>query len=333
VPPRLREGDLVGVFAASSPVAAQRPRRFERGLAELRRRGFRVRVAERARAEHGHTAGTVDERVADLHALWGDREVRCVLSTIGGYNTNALLDRLDYGLLRDDPKVICGYSDTTALLAAVWTQTGLAVTLGPALMPQFGEHGGIDPYSWESFERTLMRAEPAGPLPVSAGWTAERLAWDSEDERPRRLTPNAGPRGVRPGVAEGPLVAGNLRTLLAVAGTRFFPSLDGVLLCLEDDAEESIATVDRSLAHLRLLGAFDRIAGLALGRFEPASGVTQPALDEVLLGATAGSTFPIVADLDFGHTDPMACLPWGMRGRLVVDTAVELCLLEPAVAA
>jgi muramoyltetrapeptide carboxypeptidase len=258
--------------------------------------------------------------------------VRCVLSTIGGYNTNALLDRLDYDLLRDDPKVICGYSDTTALLAAVWTQAGLVVTLGPALLPQFGEPGGIDPYSWDSFERTLMRAEAAGSVPASTGWTAERLEWDVDDDRPRRPEPNAGPRAVRPGEGEGPVVAGNLRTLLAVAGTPFFPALDGVVLCLEDDAEESIATVDRSLSQLRLLGAFERIAGLALGRFEPGSHIGAAALDDVVLAATAGSEFPIAADLDFGHTDPMSCLPWGVRARLAVGAAVELSLLEAAVA-
>jgi muramoyltetrapeptide carboxypeptidase len=137
---------------------------------------------------------------------------------------------------------------------------------------------------------------------------------------------------VREGNAEGPVVAGNLTTLLAVAGTRFWPRLDGALLCLEDDDTADVAILDRMLTQLRQLGAFEQVAGLAFGRFMRASdlGPGSP-LDEVILDTTRGFDLPVAVDLDFGHTDPMFCLPWGVPARLEAGAEVRLSLLEPAV--
>jgi muramoyltetrapeptide carboxypeptidase len=330
-PPRLRRGDTIGIFTPSLPVPFERPRRFARAVAELERRGFSVVAAPHALRARGHVAGTVEERAGDLNGLFADDRVRGLMAAIGGFNSNSLLEALDYDLIAARPKVFVGYSDVTALHAAIWSRTRLAVTLGPALLPQLGEHGGADPYTWDSFARTLMRAEPAGRIEPAPAWTDERLAWDEADDRPRARRPNAGPRPVRAGSAEGVVVAGNLSTLLGLAGTCFFPALEGTLLFLEEDETEQLPQIDRLLTQLRLLGAFERAAGLALGRFQAGSAIPPAALDELLLRVTAGTSLPIAADLDFGHTDPMVCLPWGVRARLEVGSGVALELLEPAV--
>jgi muramoyltetrapeptide carboxypeptidase len=332
-PPRLQRGDTIGVFTPSVPSPAQAPQRFERGIAELERLGFRVEVAPNARGNGGHRSGTIEERLDDLHALFADPEVRGLVAAIGGFNSNSLLDGLDYDLIRANPKVFVGYSDVTALHAGIWSQTGLAVTLGPSVLMQHGEFDGVDPYTWASFERTLMRAEPPGELEPATEWTDEQLPWDEADTRRRVRRPNAGPRTIRPGTAEGHVVAGNLVTLLGLAATPYWPDLDGALLFLEDDHEEEAAQIDRMLAQLRLMGTFDRIAGLAFGRFTSASDLgPRSALDSIVLEVTRGHDFPVAADLDFGHTDPMFCLPWGVRARLEAQDRVRLSLLEPAVA-
>ena len=301
-------------------------------MAELERHGFEVRVAANARSSRGHRSGTIEERVADLHELFADGDVDAILCAIGGFNSNSLLEELDYELIRAHPKVFVGYSDVTALYAGIWSQTGLAVCLGPSLMVQFGEFDGVDRYTWDAWDRTLMRAEPAGLLAPSESWTDEFLAWDQADTRRRERRPNPGPRTVREGELEGSIVAGNLTTLLALAGTRFWPELEGALLCLEDDQNADVAILDRMLTQLRQLGVFEQVAGLAFGRFTTASdlGPRSP-LNEVILETTRGFDFPIAADLDFGHTDPMVCLPWGVRARLEAGEEVRLSLLEPAV--
>lgn len=332
LPPRLERGDTIGIVTPSVPAPAGAPRRFERGIAELERLGFRVRVAANARGSRGHRSGTIEERVADLHELFGDDGIQAILCAIGGFNSNSLLEELDYDLIRSNPKLFVGYSDVTALHAGIWSQTRLAVCLGPSLMMQFAEFDGVDPYTWEAWERTLMRTEPAAVLGAAEGWTDEFLAWDEADTRRRQRRSNAGPRTLRSGIADGPVVAGNLTTLLALAGTRFWPSLDAALLFLEEDHTADVAILDRMLTQLRQFGAFEQIAGLALGRFATASDLGPgSALDEVVLEATRGFDFPIAADLDFGHTDPMLCLPWGIRAGLETGDDVRLALLEPAV--
>lgn len=333
LPPRLVPGDLVGVVSPSSAVAAGVPRRFDRGVAELERRGFGVRVGEHARSETGWTAGSAADRAADLHAMFADPEVRAIVCTIGGYNANQLLELLDFDLIAANPTIFVGYSDITALHGAIHARTGLATMLGPALVPQWGECGGVHDYTWDAFERVAMRAEPAGVFREPAHWYPERLWWDEADDRPRTAAPAAPWRTVRPGRAEGPIVAANANTLLLLKGTPWWPQLDGTLLLLEDDEEYGKPwLVERQLTQLRHLGVFERAAGLVYGRAHPEAGFERPEwIDEILLRVTAGTELPVATGLDCSHTDPLLTLPWGVRARLDAGGEVTLELLEAAV--
>jgi muramoyltetrapeptide carboxypeptidase len=219
LPRRLEPGDLVGVVSPSSAVAALVPRRFERGVAELERRGFRVRVGEHARSKTGWTAGRAPDRVADLHAMFADPEVRAVICTIGGFNANQLFELLDFDLIAANPKLFIGFSDITGLHGAIHACTGLPTLIGPALLPQWGEYGGLHDYTWSAFERVAMRAESAGVFRQPDVWYPERLWWDEHDDRLRTAEPAPPWRVVRAGRAEGPIVAGNVNTLLLLNGT------------------------------------------------------------------------------------------------------------------
>ena len=231
-----------------------------------------------------------EQRVSDLHAMFSDDEVRAIICSIGGYNSNALLERLDYGLIRGNPKILIGYSDPTFLLLGIHEMTGLVTFHGPTLMPPFGEPDGPHPYTERWFRKTLMSAAPPGELRPSMLSIHEYLEWDGYDTRPRHEEPHGGPQTVKPGRAEGPLVAGNLCTIAALAGTRYFPDLDGAILCVEISEEEDTAWADRYLTHLRLLGAFEKASALVVGRTHPASGFSDEAsLEEMLLAAPARS--------------------------------------------
>ena len=327
LPPALRPGDAVGIVAPSAPTGARVPRRLARGVAELERHGFRVRLGEHVTSERP----SLDDKLADLHTLFGDDEVRAIVCTIGGYDSHQLVERLDFDLIAANPKIFSGYSDITALQTAIWTRTSVATFMGPMLLTDWAEFGGIPPYTWTEWEATVMRAAPRGEIGAAREWTAEMTRWDEADDRPRVMEANPGPRALRGGVAEGPLVPANLSTLLLFAGTEWWPDLAGAILCFEAAEEEQSWWIERSLHQLRHLGVWERAAGLAFGRCHPDSQIEAGALDGMLLAATRGSGFPIVVDLDFGHTEPHCTLPWGVRARLDGDTA-SLALLEPAVA-
>lgn len=331
-PAALKPGDTIGIVSPASPIAALCPDRFQRGVSHLEAMGFQVQVAPNATALHGHTAGTIDQRVEDLHQMFAAPNVKAIITTIGGYNSNQLLDRLDYDLIRANPKILMGYSDITALLVGITKKTGLVTFLGPALMPQFGEFDGLHPFTASWFRSVLV--SPVAPIALDASGVSisEHLSWDREDIRPRRRDTVPGPSVLKRGQAEGRIVAGNLGTMLAVAGTPYFPDLDGAILCIEDDETESPATVDRYLTQLRLMGAFEKISALVVGRFHPnVKFIPEDSLHDLLLQATEGYDLPIALDFDFGHTDPTIILPQGIRASVSFAAEPEVKLLETAV--
>lgn len=330
-PRRLSSGDVIGIVSPAGPVAALCPERLQRGRAHLEDLGFWTRLGVHATALHGHTAGTPKQRADDIHSMFLDPKVCAIMSTIGGMNSNQVLEWLDYDLIRENPKIFIGYSDITALLIGIYKRTGLSTFLGPAVLPQFGE-AELHPYNRKWFEHVLCKARPAGELEPSLLCIHETLRWGVDDDRPRRADTHAGPRVLVSGSASGPILAGNMGVILALAGTEWFPDFDGVILCIEDDEVETPATIDRYLTQLRQIGVFDRIAGLVIGRFHPGVGFhAKDPLDEIVLEATRGCDIPIALDLDFGHSDPMFVLPQGVQAKLELGGNVRFELSEPAV--
>lgn len=310
-PATLAKGDAIGIVSPSSPVAAFCPRRLQRGVEELQKRGFKVKLGKHVSERYKHTAGTVQQRVEDIHAMFIDEEVKAIVCTIGGLNSNQLLEHLDYDLIKAHPKIFMGFSDITALLNAVHAKTGLVTFLGPALLPQFAEFGGTLPYTWEYFEKTVMTGGEI-KIETSKEWTDEFTPWDKEDNRPRVMKPNDGIKMLKPGKASGIMVGGNIGTLLLLNGTPYMPSLQDVILCVEEDEVETPATIDRFFTQLRHIDAFSKVKGMLIGRFNSKVGFKkEDSLEDIVLDATKGYDFPILYDLDFSHTDPMITIPLG----------------------
>lgn len=312
--------------------AARYPRRRERAIAHLEELGYRVRGGRNWLRDTGHTAGTAGERAADLHELFADEQVKVVMTSIGGYNANQLLDLLDYDLIRSNPKPLVGYSDTTALLVAIWQRTGTSVVLGPQLLPQWGEFGGTLDYTRRFFQQVLGSPEPLGPVLLPPEQVTEFLPWDEADDRPRTVLDAAPARALRMGRATGFLIGGNLETLLSLAGTPYWPELDGAVLLLESTSTD-LGRLTAQFTQLRHTGALDRIAGIALGRFTDPEFDRSEALVELVAEETVGFTGPVVSGLPFGHTDPMLCLPFGARAELTAGPVCGLSVLDGAVTA
>ncbi|MGO4349809.1 S66 peptidase family protein [Paenibacillus sp. MCAF9] len=316
-PGKLKPGDTIGIVSPSSPVAFYCPNRLNRGIAALENMGFKVITGQHSRKRTGHTAGSLNNRLDDFHHMIRDPDVKAIIATIGGYNSHQLLEELDYSLISSHPKIIMGYSDITALLAGIHAKTNLITFMGPAIMPQFGEFGGLIDFTYHSFVRTLMKDTPIGMIDSSDHWTEEHLSWDIDDSRPRAIVPNTGMKILKPGHARGPILAANMGTILLLAGTPYLPSFEGKILCLEDDESEQPSTIDRYVTQFRQMGIFDQISGLIIGRFHSNVGFNEEdSLQELLQNATRGYDFPIIYDADFGHTDPMIVLPNGVEASL-----------------
>lgn len=312
-PPRLRRGSRVALVAPAGPLLEKDDlTRAEMLCSAL---DYEPVMGAHAAGRYGYLAGSDQERLQDLNAAVGDPSIDAVWCIRGGYGTTRILDRLDFEALARRPKALIGFSDITAVLNAVTRRTGIVTFHGPvarASMPAFSR--------WH-FERVLTCAEPAGRL--------GRLpaAPDVLVPQENRVITLHG------GIAEGPLVGGNLTLLQCLIGTPYFPALDGGLLFLED-VDEDLYRVDRMLAHLRAVGALDRLAGVLVGRFTDLDRHMKDGalgFGEVLETYLLPLGIPVAHGFPVGHIDAQWTLPLGIRARLDAD-AGEVELLESAVA-
>lgn len=139
LPRRLSNGDTIGFFSPSSPATYFARLDFNEPKRILESKGFKLKSGKLTGKSDYYRSGSIQDRAEELNILIRDPEVRCIISTIGGYNSNALLPYIDYQALKADPKIIIGYSDVTALLLGIYAQTGLITFYGPALVASFGE--------------------------------------------------------------------------------------------------------------------------------------------------------------------------------------------------
>ena len=284
--------------APSGPVEDES---LDAGLAWLETQGHPVVVGKHVRARAGYLAGSDEERLEDLVSLVHDPQVGAILGARGGYGVSRYLARVDPRELRRARKLVCGYSDATHLLCYLQARAGLASLHGPML-----ERTDVTADA-RARQLALMRGEPAG------------------------LAPLAG-RAVCAGVAEGPLVGGNLKMLHSSVGTPWEPNVDGAILFIEEVSEAPYA-IDRALVHLREAGWLAKIRGVAIGQLVRCESTRYPgasaedAVREILAGAVHG---PIVEALPFGHVADNRALGVGVRARLDGDRGL-LTQLSPVV--
>jgi muramoyltetrapeptide carboxypeptidase len=337
-PPRPRPGSKVAIVSPSAPGVALFPHRAERGLAYLRKLGLEPGLMPHAAASDRWVAAGPQARADDLHRAFADPEVSVVLCAIGGNHSHQVVPYLDWALLRDNPKVFQGYSDMTTLLWAIGRHTGLRTFHGPTLLAEMGEYPEVLPFTDHFLRAAWFGDEPLAFRPAES-WTDEFLDWfkKADLERPRRLEPGHGWFWLRPGAAEGPLIAGCLESVCwHLKGSSDWLDLTGAVLVLEPSENcfvdvTSPSFIDAHLTDLARLGVFDQIAALVFGRPYGYRDEDLPVLWELVAGHTARSGVPVLANVDCGHTDPMLTLPLGSRARVDAG-AGEFRLLESATA-
>jgi len=338
----LKPGDTIGIFTPSTPAYADNPELFLNAIRVLERLGFRVKLGALTarRASQGYRAGTPEERAAEFMALIEDPEVRGLMSTLGGMNSNSLTPFLDFQKIRAARKVICGFSDVTSLHLAILKHARLRTFYGPALMAGMGEWPDGMPETIESFLAVTQshRAGTRGIAPFSR-WSNHFRNWANGDWKnvPREWHSNPGWRVLVEGEATGPLVALNLNTLVASAGTPEWPEFSGRLLLIEE-MFCPMSRFERSLRQLERIGVFDQIAGLLVGKPEKPDAEGAPFDRDALLLEVLGprvGRYPIVTEVDVSHTVPMHTVPQEvaatLRAAAKAGQPVHLELLEPGV--
>jgi len=308
---RLKIGDSIGIFSPSSPITYTCPKRFLRGKEYLESKGFKIVEGTLTGKYDFYRSGSIRERAEELNALIRNPEVKCIMSTIGGMNSNSILPYIDYEELKRNPKIIIGYSDVTAILLGIYAKTGINTYYGPAMVASFGE---LPPFVDDTFEyfKELLIDEMQFPykLKTPSHWTEESMDWETQDRA--KIQNKNHLITVYGGSVRGRLIGGNLDTMQGFWGSEYMPEIkDGDILFIEDALKDP-ATIERSFSMLKLNGVFDKISGIILGKhqcFNDCKTGRKPY--EILLEVLGDKILPFISEFDCSHTHPMMTLPIG----------------------
>lgn len=299
---RISQNSKIGIIAPAFPPDAVK---LHNGIEYLQKRGHQVDIGDSCTALHGYFAGTDDLRINELHRYFSDPEIDIIICARGGWGTLRFLDKLDYDLIRANPKILVGYSDITTLQLALWKMSGLPSLSGPMVAVEMGTD--ILPFTEEHFWNQLYNTGPE-----------YQFTWDSKETEIWQE-----------GQARGRLLGGCLSMVSHQLGTPYAPDFSDSVLFIEDVGEEPFK-MDRYLAHLKQNGIFKRINGLILGNFldceDENESRKQVGIKDVLEEYFKDAPFPVVYNFPYGHGMRKVSMPIG--ANVFLDTSGQSLTMQ-----
>ena len=295
-PPALKKGDTIGVISTSCWLEKSD---LLSAQDFLKQNGYDAFHHPQALARLNQSAGSAQEKITAFHELFADPDIKMIMGARGGNRAITMLDKIDFDLIRQNPKILIGYSDMTTLLNGVYAKCGLVTFHGP-LYRELPTHKNFQDMIDMVSGKTDRIDLPGSEL-------------------------------LKPGATEGKLFGGNLSLFQTLIGTDLLPDLDGAILFLEDVADH-LSRYDRMFGHLRISGLLHKISGLIVGQFtETKDSEERPfgfTLKDIVEEHTAGLDIPVLFNAPFGHGEDLPTFPVGCRARLDSE---GLTLLESPV--
>ena len=329
-PKALRRGDRIATLSPSSGIAGEEPIRWRYELGARRLTdiyGFEVVAMPNSLRGMAFNDRHPEARAEDLMQAFADRSIKAIICNIGGEDSIRMLPHLDLSVIRDNPKVVSGFSDSTTV-HMICRKAGLMTFYGPAVLTDFAENLGIFSYTSEYFAKAVMRAGPVGEVVPAGFWTSEFLDWNDRQKnaRGRNVASSAGFERISGrGKAQGPLLGGCLSVLYRIKDTAVFPGKDewdGAVAFIE--TSETMPPPDLFESYLRGIMEKGALAGASALLFaRPYGNMHARQYHEILerlLSVEAGrSDMPIIAGLPFGHTSPIITIPIGAFAEADAD--------------
>lgn len=320
-PEKLKKGDKIMVVAPSNSLGIISKETRDIANRRFKDMGLEIVFGEHVEEMNDFDSSSIESRVSDLHKAFSDTSIKGIFTVIGGFNCNQLLRYIDWDIIKNNPKVFIGYSDTTALQNAMYAKTGLITYSGPAYST-FGQKLYFD-YTLEYFTKCLF-GNDSFEIKPSDSWSDDKWYIDQQD---RKLNKNNGWLAINEGKTEGTILGANICTFNLLQGTEYFPDFSDTILFLEDDAESKLVNFDRDLQSLIHLPNFDKVKGVVIGRFQNDSEIKTNQLIEVIKSKKELKNISVLANVDFGHTSPIITFPIGGKVELSVsdkDSRLEI---------
>ncbi len=299
---QLTKGDTVGIISVSSPVSKDV---LLKSIDYLERVGFVVKTSKNVLADKGYMAGSIKQRVDDFHEMLKDKEVKAIFCSYGGTSAIQLLPYIDYNLFRNNPKIFVGLSDPSILSIALNSKTNIPTFHGPTGY-NFGE-AGMTNYTEKYFLKALTNTTPLGLISESK--------WQS----------------LKKGESEGIIIGGNLSIIQSLLGTSFEPDWTNKILFWEDLFVEP-HIIDSILTQFKIIGVFDKIKGMIIGTLVECNEEEfeiNESINDIIIRITKEYSFPIISNVDLGHTDDKLTIPIGTKIKMVSNnTSNEINFIE-----
>lgn len=310
-PKRLKPGDTIGLVTPASPITEEQ---LDKAIKNIEGLGFKlVYNRKRLLARNGYLAGKDIVRADEINRMFDNKDIDGIWCIRGGYGVTRMLEMLNYKVIRQNPKVLIGYSDVTALHQAIFKKTGLVCFHGPVGASEFTA------YTQKHVTQVVSNTD-----------TTFKIEAAPQNEAMENQVYNS--YVINDGVAEGKLVGGNLTLAASLVGTPYDISYNNKLVFLEDIGEKPYR-IDRMITQMLLAGKFDRVKGIILGVFyncEAGEGENSLTLAEMFKDRFERLKIPVIYGMSFGHISNQFTLPLGINARLNT-TDKTLTLLESAV--
>jgi len=291
-PEKLKVGDTIGLVTPSSPMMTGR---LELGISYLERNGYKAKVGAHVHDTNRFMAGLDEDRAKDIMDFFLDPSVKAIMATGGGYSSQRILPLLDYDVIRKNPKWVIGFSDTTALQLGILSRAGIASCTGFTFRDL--EENPLDSLIEKTLKSCLLGE-----------------AYQIEEGVP-----------IIPGIVEGPLVGGNLGSLMALIGTPFQPNFKESILLIEEVWSEPYK-IDSMFSQLELAGIFKQIKGLIFGQFERCAAEHFPerdgTSDDIINEWSERIGVPCIKEFPYGHRNRRCVLPIGKKVKLDAERAI-----------
>ena len=303
IPNKIKKGDTIGVVAPSNPIIGDNIEEVLRAKEKVEKDGFKVKFSKNLFSNTNGYSATAKEKAEDINEMFKDEEVKMIWCAKGGENSNSTFEYLDYELIKNNPKIICGYSDITSLTNIITAKTGLVT------------------FSSTNFKTIATDETDYSYKEVMKRFVEGNLEFGKEE---------SGYITIKEGTAEGELIGGNLTlTRGLVSGKYSIDFTDKILVLEELGFETCPEQASNWLYFMKQNGVFDKIKGIWLGNYEHESGIT---LEKLVLDTIENEyEIPIIKSNNFGHIETKTVIPIGTKARIDTTKEVKIELIEECV--
>lgn len=303
IPNRLKLGDTIGVVAPSNPIIGDNIEELERAKEIVEKSGFKVKLSNNMFSNTNGYSSTAKEKAEDINEMFRDKEVKMIWCAKGGNNSNTTFEFLDYEVIKQNPKIICGYSDITSITNVIHAKTGLVTFSGTNFKTIATDETD---YSYQEAMKRFIEGS------LELGKANEEYVTIQE------------------GQVEGKLIGGNLTLMHSLVSGKYQVDFQDKILFIEElGFETDPAMASHALAHMKQNGVFEKIKGLWIGNYQHESNIT---LEQIVLDTLEEKyQFPIIKSNNFGHIETKTVIPIGTKARIDTNQSRKIELIEQCV--